>query len=74
LKIRNSWKLAELDQARDDHLDVDVGRVVAEVHERERLVAQLARAVIARAPVVQHRRVERRLVQLVLDEHAPAVG
>ena len=35
---------------------------------------ELARAVVARAPVVEHGRVEGRLVELVLDEHAEAVG
>ncbi len=64
-------ELAELDEARDDHLDVDVRRVVAEVHEAERLRPQLARAVIAHAPVVDDRRVEGRLVELVLDEEPP---
>ena len=35
-------------------------------------IADLARAQVAGAPVVQHRRVERRLVALVLDEQPPA--
>src|SRR5215207_8601762 len=64
-------ELAELDEARDDHLDVDVRRVVAEVYEAERLRPQLERAVVARAPVVDDRRVEGRLVELVLDEEPP---
>ena len=67
-------ELAELDQPRHDHLDVDVRRVVAEVDQARRLFAQLARAVVARAPVVDDGRVERRLVELVLDEQPPVVG
>ena len=61
-------------EPRDDHLDVDVRRVVAEIDEREARSPKLPGAVVARAPVVQHRRVEGRLVELVLDEQPPAVG
>jgi hypothetical protein len=61
-------ELSELDQPRDDLFDVDVRRVVAEIDERERAIAERLRAGIARAPVVDDRRVERRLVQLVLEE------
>ena len=67
-------ELAELDQPRDDHLDVDVRRVVAEVDEAEGLRAELAARQVVGAPVLHHRRVERRLVELVLDEDAPVVG
>ena len=35
-------ELPELDQPRDDHLDVDVGRMVAEVDEAKGLGAELA--------------------------------
>ncbi len=65
-------QLSELDQAGDDHLDVDVGCVVPQVDQGEGPLPELADAVVARAPVVDHRRVEGRLVELVLDEEAPA--
>src|SRR5206468_1299919 len=66
-------ELPELDEAGHDHLDVDVGRVMAQVDERERPLAQLARAIIAGAPVVDAGGIEGRLVQLVLDEEPPAL-
>ena len=47
---------------------------MAEVHEREGPLPELADAVVARAPVVQHRRIESRLVELVLDEQPQALG
>ena len=65
-------ELAELDEARDDLLDVRVRHVMPEIDERERARPQLARAVIARAPVAEHRRIERRLVGFVLEKQAPA--
>ena len=68
-----SAELAELDEPRHDHLDVHVRRVVPEVDERERARPQLFHAVVARAPVVEHRRIERRLVHFVLDEQPPCV-
>jgi hypothetical protein len=40
-------ELAELDQPGHDHLDVDVLRVVPEVHERAGPLSELARAVVA---------------------------
>src|SRR5688572_23935171 len=66
-------ELTELDEPRDDHLHVGVRGMVPEVDERKCTIAELARAVITRAPVIQHRRVKGRLVELVLDEQAPAV-
>src|SRR6476660_10321211 len=48
--------------------------MVAQVDEALRLLTELLRAVVAGAPVVDDGRIEGRLVQLVLQEHAPAVG
>src|SRR6266496_6715947 len=67
-------ELPELDEPGHDHLDVDVGRVVPEVDQGERPLPELAHAVVAGPPVVEHGRVEGGLVQLVLDEQAPALG
>jgi hypothetical protein len=64
-------QLPELDEAGDDHLAVHVRGVMAEVHQRERAVPELAGAVITDTPVVEDRRVEGGLVELVLDEEAP---
>src|SRR5262245_19661899 len=66
-------ELAELDEPCDDELDVDVRRVVAEVDQRLGLRSQLAHAVITGSPVVEHRRVERGLIEFVFDEQPPAV-
>ena len=71
------WKPAsfpETHQPGDDLLDVDVGRVVAEIDQAERLGPEFLRRGEARAPVGNHRRIERRLVELVLDEHLPVGG
>ena len=61
-------------QARDDHFDVHVRRVVAEIDEAERLGPERLRRHERAAPVLDDGRVERGLVHLVLDEHAPVVG
>ena len=45
-------ELAELDQPRDDHLDVHVRRMVAEVDEAEGLRAELLRDQVVGAPVL----------------------
>src|SRR5207237_3215593 len=45
-----------------------------EVKEADRLRPHLARAVIAHTPVVDDRRVEGRLVELMLDEEPPVRG
>ena len=66
-------ELAELDQPGDDHLDVDVRRVVAEVDQAVGLGAELRGDQVVGAPVLHHGRVERRLVHLVLGEEAPVV-
>ena len=66
-------ELARGDQARDDQLDVDVGRVVAEVDQALRLRAQGLRGQEAGAPVLDDGGVEGRLADLVLQHHAPAV-
>ena len=67
-------KFAELDQAGDNHFNINVGSVVAEVDQAERLGPKLARAVVARPPIVDYRRVEGRLVEFVLQKHAPVFG
>src|SRR5437660_6869682 len=67
-------QFAELNQPRDDHLDVHVGRVVAQINEADRFRPKLAGAVIARPPIVDYRRIERRLIKLMLDKNPPIVG
>src|SRR5262245_51727070 len=67
-------EFAELDEPRHYHFDVDVRRVVPQVDQALRLRAELRGAVVARAPVVDDRRIEGRFVKLVLDKHAPVVG
>ena len=47
---------------------------MAEVDQALRLRSQLAGTVVARPPVVDHRRVEGGLVQLVLEKDPPVVG
>ena len=66
-------QFAELNQPGHDHLDIDIGRVMAQVNQAASLWAKLARAIISRAPIVVHSRVKCRLVILVLDEDAPIV-
>src|SRR6185295_7512072 len=67
-------ELPELQEARHDHLDVDVGGMVPEVHQGERPLPELAHAVVAGAPVRDDGRVEGGLVELVLDEELEALG
>src|SRR5438132_9762731 len=67
-------QFAELNQPRDDHLNIHVGRVMAQIDQAERLRPQLARAVIARSPVVDYGRIKSRLIKLMLDKNAPVVG
>ena len=45
---------------------------MAEIHEGERVFTELLYARVVRAPIVHHRRVEGRLVELVLDEQPEA--
>ena len=47
-------KFLEMDQAGDDLLDADVGRVMPEIDEAARAVAEFLRRHVARAPVVHH--------------------
>src|SRR5882672_11728690 len=47
---------------------------MAQVDQTECLRAQFTRAVVAGAPIVNHRRVEGWFVELVLDEESPIVG
>src|SRR5207253_1028045 len=47
---------------------------MAQIDQAERLRSQLARAVIARAPVVDYGRIKSRLIKLMLDKNAPVVG
>ena len=61
-------------EARHDLLDVGVRQVMAEVDEALGPVAGALREQQRRAPVVVHRRVERRLVGLVLGVQLPVVG
>src|SRR5438093_2681560 len=55
-------------EKRDDLLDVHALRVMAEIHEHVRALAELLAHEERRPPVGEIRRVERRLVELVLDE------
>ncbi len=64
-------ELAGADQPRDDLLDVDVRRMVAEVDQAEGLRAERLGGHQARPPVRNHRRIEGRLVELVFEEHPP---
>jgi hypothetical protein len=66
-----SAEAARMDQPRDDHLDVHIGRVMPEVDQAERLRAERLRGHQRAAPILNHRRIERRLVHFVLDQHAP---
>ncbi len=61
-------------QPADDLLDVRVREVVAEVDETRRPLPRVLGEQQRRPPVGVDRRVERRLVGLVLGEHPPAVG
>src|SRR5882762_10999760 len=67
-------ELPELDQPGNDHLDIDIGRVMAQIDQTKCLWAQFTRAVVAGAPIVNYRRVEGWFVELVLDEESPIVG
>src|SRR5260370_2502654 len=67
-------QFAELNQPGYDHLDIDVGRVMAQVHKAECFRSQLTRAVVARPPIVDYGRIKSRLVKFVLDEYTPIVG
>ena len=64
----------EAHEARDDLLDIDVGRVMAEIDEALRLRAEFLRGGEARSPIGNHGRIEGGLVELVLEEHAPVAG
>src|SRR5581483_602151 len=66
-------EFTELNEPRDDHLDVYVRRMMAEINQAEGLGAKLTRTVITCAPVVDYRRIESRFIKLMLDEHAPVV-
>ena len=63
-----------MDQARDDHLDVDVRCMVTEVDQAEGLGPERLRRHERGAPVLDDGGVERRLVHLVLDEQPPVGG
>ena len=67
-------ELAEAGEAGDDLLDVDGRRVVAEVDQALGLRPEVLGGETAAAPVGNHRRIEGRLEQLVLEQHAPVVG
>src|SRR5712664_1755972 len=66
-------KFAELNQPGHDHLDIDVRRVMAQVHQAECFGSQLTRTIVARPPIVDYCRIKRRLVKLVLDKDKPVV-
>ena len=59
---------ADANQARDDLLDVDVRRVMAEIDEAMRLGPERLRRHQARSPIGDHGRIERRLVELVFEK------
>src|SRR4030095_5515259 len=67
-------EFSELYQPRHDHFDVDVRRMMSQINQALRLRAELRGAVIARAPVVDDRRIESRLVKLMLYKTPPVVG
>src|SRR5208282_2275731 len=67
-------KALKLDQARNDLLDVRGRRMMTQVHQALHVCAELRRANETGAPVRDHRRVQGRLVELVLNERTPSVG
>jgi len=64
-------ELAELDQPGNDHLDVDVRRVVAEIDKTECPFAKLPGDEVICAPVLNDRGVEGRLKDLVFGKEPP---
>src|SRR5436190_23855101 len=66
-------QFAELNQARNYHFDVYVGCVMTQVNETKGPRAELARTVVAGAPVINYRRIESRFVKLVFDKDPPVV-
>ena len=64
-------ELFRMDEARDDHLDVHVRRMVAEVDEAEGPRSKRLRGKERRAPILDHGRIEGRLVHLVFEEEPP---
>src|SRR6266700_6033918 len=67
-------ELPEANEPGDDLLDVHVRRMMTEVDEAMGLGPEFLCGREARAPIRDHRRIEARLVELVLEEHAPVGG
>src|SRR5262245_11249722 len=68
-----SGEFLELNQTRDDHLDINVRCMMAQIDQAERLWSKFACTVIACSPIVNDRRVECRLVKLMFHKDAPVV-
>ncbi len=66
-------ELAELDQTGDDHLDIGVGRMMAEVDQAVRLGSKRLGDQVVGAPVLDDGRIEGRLVHLVLGKQLPVI-
>src|SRR5215472_12927150 len=64
-------ELLETNEPSDDLLDIYVRRMMAKVDEAIGLGPEFLRDGEARAPIRDHSRIERRLVELVLEEYPP---
>ncbi len=64
---------AELDEARHDHLDIDIGRMMAEIDQAPGVLAEAGGGQVIGPPILDHGRIEGRLVHLVLGEQLPAL-
>ena len=67
-------QLSETGKPRHDHLDIDGGRVMAEVDKAFRPVAKMCGSNIAGAPILYHRGIKRRFVEFVFDQKRPVAG
>jgi len=71
LTVLKTTEPPRMNQSGDNHLDVNVRRVMAEVNEAEGLRAECLRRQQRTAPVLDHGCIEGRLVHLVLDQQPP---
>src|SRR6185369_2296526 len=67
-------EFAELNEARNDLLNIDVRGMMAEIDETRCFFAEFAGTIIAGAPIVNYGRIKRRLKEFVLNEKAPVIG
>src|SRR5262245_46993969 len=69
-----SGELPKLNQPRDDHFDINVRRMMAQVDQAECFWSKFTGAVIAGSPIVDNRRIKGRFIKLVLHKHSPVAG